>query len=88
MHETPDDSMSLDVPDQLLTPENSRSETSSNNENALTEDKPAERRRSTRSVRASLRATEALESAPVKKDGSATSSSQAYVDDLAKSKRS
>lgn len=80
--------MSLDVPDQLLTPENSRSETSSNNENVLVEEKPAARRRSTRAVRASLRATEALENNPARKNDSATSSSQAYVDDLAKSKRS
>lgn len=83
--------MSLDVPEQLLTPEASRSETSSNNEHASTEEKPAARRRSTRVVRASLRATEALESTPVKKinkDDAATSSSQAYVDDLAKAKRS
>ncbi|KAJ5162326.1 hypothetical protein N7492_007718 [Penicillium capsulatum] len=86
--ETPDDSMSLDVPEQLLTPENSRSETSSNNENALTDEKPPARRRSTRAPRASLRATEALESTPVKKNHSATSTSQAYVDSLAKSKRS
>lgn len=87
-HETPDDSMSLDVPEQLLTPENSRSETSSNNESTLTEEKSVARRRSTRAVRASLRATEALENTPVKKNDSATSSSQAYVDSLAKSKRS
>lgn len=86
-HETADDSMSLDVPEQLLTPEASRSETSSNNENALSEEKPATRR-STRVVRASLRATEALENTPVKNDKTATSSSQAYVDSLAKAKRS
>lgn len=87
-HETADDSMSLDVPEQLLTPEASRSETSSNNENASSEEKPPTRRRSTRVVRASLRATEALENAPVKNDDTATSSSQAYVDSLAKAKRS
>lgn len=80
--------MSLDVPEQLLTPEASRSETSSNNENASSEEKPATRRRSTRVVRASLKATEALENAPVKNDNTATSSSQAYVDSLAKAKRS
>lgn len=80
--------MSLDVPEQLLTPEASRSETSSNNENASTEEKPAPRRRSTRVVRASLRATEALEDTPVKKDDTTASSSQAYVDSLAKAKRS
>lgn len=87
-HETVDDSRSLDVPEQLLTPEASRSETSSNNENAFSEEKPVTRRRSTRVVRASLRATEALENAPTKNDETAASSSQAYVDSLAKSKRS
>ncbi|KAJ6115033.1 hypothetical protein N7486_000811 [Penicillium sp. IBT 16267x] len=87
-HDTPEDTMSLDIPEQLLTPEASRSETSSNNENASTEEQPVQRRRSTRVVRASLRATEALESTPVKKDDSTTSSSQAYVDSLAKAKRS
>lgn len=76
------------MPEQLLTPEASRSETSSNNENASTEEQSAQRRRSTRVVRASLRATEALENTPVKKDDSTTSSSQAYVDSLAKAKRS
>ncbi|KAH8426421.1 putative histone-lysine N-methyltransferase (Ash1) [Aspergillus melleus] len=50
-----DDTMALDYPEQLLTPENSRSETSSNNENASTEEKPTLRRRSTRVARASLR---------------------------------
>lgn len=86
-HETPDDNLSLDMPEQLLTPENSRSETSSNNENASTDEKPAGRRRSTRVVRASLQATEALANTPVKNDEPKTSSSQAYVDNLAKSKR-
>ncbi|KAJ5632933.1 hypothetical protein N7490_009272 [Penicillium lividum] len=87
-HDTPDDSMSLDIPEQLLTPEASRSETSSNNENALIEEQPTQRRRSTRVVRASLRATEALENTPVKKDDIINSSSQAYVDSLARAKRS
>lgn len=87
-HETPDETMNLDVPEQLLTPENSRSETSSNNENASTDEKTAGRRRSTRVVRASLQATETLANTPVKKDEATTSSSQAYVDSLAKSKRS
>lgn len=87
-HETPEDTMSLDVPEQLLTPENSRSETSSNNENASTDEKLAGRRRSTRVVRASLQATESLANTPVKNDEPKTASSQAYVDSLAKSKRS
>lgn len=87
-HETPEDTMSLDVPEQLLTPEHSRSETSSNNENASTDEKLAGRRRSTRVVRASLQATESPANTPVKNDEPKTVSSQAYVDSLAKSKRS
>ncbi|GAB1205755.1 hypothetical protein APSETT445_004434 [Aspergillus pseudonomiae] len=47
--------MAFEYSEQLLTPENSRSETSSNNENASTEEKPTARRRSTRVTRASLR---------------------------------
>jgi len=86
-HEPADDNMSLDVPEQLLTPENSRSETSSNNENALTDEKPAGRRRSTRITRASLRAGETLDNTPEKEEPAA-SSSEAYVDSLAKAKRS
>ncbi|KAJ5971045.1 uncharacterized protein N7479_000963 [Penicillium vulpinum] len=82
-----DDNMSLDVPEQLLTPENSRSETSSNNENALTDEKPAGRRRSTRVARASLRPGEPLDDTPENEDPAA-SSSEAYVDSLAKAKRS
>jgi histone-lysine N-methyltransferase ASH1L len=54
-HGHADDTMAFDYSEQLLTPENSRSETSSNNENASTEEKPAARRRSTRVKRASLR---------------------------------
>ncbi|EAU30908.1 conserved hypothetical protein [Aspergillus terreus NIH2624] len=46
--------MAFEYTEQLLTPENSRSETSSNNENASTEEKPTLRRRSTRVARASL----------------------------------
>lgn len=83
-HETPDD-MSVDVPEQLLTPEASRSETSSNNENASTEEKPATRRRSTRVARVSL-AADTLDTAP-EKDETPSSSSQAYVDSLAMAKR-
>ncbi|KAJ5592919.1 hypothetical protein N7537_009823 [Penicillium hordei] len=86
-HEPTDDNMSLDVPEQLLTPENSRSETSSNNENALTDEKPAGRRRSTRVARASLRPGEPLDDTP-KNEEPAASSSEAYVDSLAKAKRS
>ncbi|KAJ5780961.1 Histone-lysine N-methyltransferase (Ash1) [Penicillium paradoxum] len=86
-HEPTDDNMGLDVPEQLLTPENSRSETSSNNENVLTDEKPAGRRRSTRVARASVRPGEPLNDTPEKEEP-ATSSSEAYVDSLAKAKRS
>ncbi|KAJ5372211.1 hypothetical protein N7517_004217 [Penicillium concentricum] len=86
-HEPTDDNMSLDVPEQLLTPENSRSETSSNNENALADEKPAGRRRSTRVARASLRPGEPLDDTP-ENNKPAASSSEAYVDSLAKAKRS
>lgn len=86
-HEPTDDNMSLDVPEQLLTPENSRSETSSNNENALSDEKPAGRRRSTRVARASLRPGEPLDDTPENEEPAA-SSSEAYVDSLAKAKRS
>lgn len=85
-HETADD-MSLDVPEQLLTPEASRSETSSNNENASTEEKPAPRRRSTRVARVSLQAADTLDNASAEEDETPKSSSQAYVDSLAKAKR-
>ncbi|KAE8379233.1 hypothetical protein BDV26DRAFT_260039 [Aspergillus bertholletiae] len=54
-HEPADNTMAFEYSEQLLTPENSRSETSSNNENASAEEKPAVRRRSTRVTRASLR---------------------------------
>lgn len=51
------DSMPLDYTEQLLTPENSRSETSSNNENAPNDEKPTLRRSSSRVTRASLQRT-------------------------------
>lgn len=62
-HELPEDATTVDFSGQLLTPENSRSETSSNHEHPLgeKEEKPAVRRRSTRATRASLRAIESLE---------------------------
>ncbi|KAJ6032323.1 Histone-lysine N-methyltransferase (Ash1) [Penicillium herquei] len=88
VHNPSNDPISLDIPEQLLTPEASRSETSSNNENASAEDPVATRRRSTRTIRASLRATEALENTPSQKHTSSTSTSQAYVDRLVASKRS
>lgn len=56
-----DGAMAFEYTEQLLTPENSRSETSSNNENASNEEKPAIRRRSTRVTRASLRGTTNLD---------------------------
>ncbi|PYH98755.1 hypothetical protein BO71DRAFT_425779 [Aspergillus ellipticus CBS 707.79] len=54
-HEPLEGTMGFEYAEQLLTPENSRSETSSNNENASAEEKPTLRRRSTRVTRASLR---------------------------------
>ncbi|KAL2853915.1 hypothetical protein BJY01DRAFT_50377 [Aspergillus pseudoustus] len=57
-HEPLDATMAFEYTEQLLTPENSRSETSSNNENASNEEKPTLRRRSTRVTRASLRGTD------------------------------
>ncbi|KAL4862913.1 hypothetical protein BDV12DRAFT_35046 [Aspergillus spectabilis] len=56
-----DNTMAFEYAEQLLTPENSRSETSSNNENALNEEKPTLRRRSTRATRASLRGAAQLD---------------------------
>ncbi|KAL4991546.1 hypothetical protein BDW68DRAFT_174104 [Aspergillus falconensis] len=61
-HEPLDHAMTFDYTEQLLTPENSRSETSSNNENASNEEKPALRRRPTRVTRASLRGAGELDS--------------------------
>lgn len=52
--------MAFESPEQLLTPENSRSETSSNNEHASLDEKPTPRR-STRVTRPSLRAKELLD---------------------------
>ncbi|KAL4906885.1 hypothetical protein BDW74DRAFT_129319 [Aspergillus multicolor] len=60
-HEPLDHAMAFEYTEQLLTPENSRSETSSNNENASHEEKPTLRRRSTRVTRASLRGAAQLE---------------------------
>ncbi|KAL1851870.1 hypothetical protein Plec18170_006173 [Paecilomyces lecythidis] len=62
-HELPEDATTVDFSGQLLTPENSRSETSSNHEQPLGEgdEKPTPRRRSTRAKRASLRAIESME---------------------------
>ncbi|RAL10573.1 putative histone-lysine N-methyltransferase (Ash1) [Aspergillus homomorphus CBS 101889] len=54
-HAHADTSMSFEYTEQLLTPENSRSETSSNNEHASHDENPTQRRRSTRVTRASLR---------------------------------
>ncbi|GKZ34276.1 hypothetical protein AbraIFM66950_004503 [Aspergillus brasiliensis] len=54
-HEHLEGTMAFEYTEQLLTPENSRSETSSNNDNASTDEKPTLRRRSTRVTRASLR---------------------------------
>ncbi|BDD63353.1 hypothetical protein MAP00_008253 [Monascus purpureus] len=56
-----EDIMGVDFSEQLLTPENSRSETSSNHEHASTEEKPTSWRRSARATRESLRSTEQLD---------------------------
>ncbi|KAL4935702.1 hypothetical protein BDV06DRAFT_206478 [Aspergillus oleicola] len=60
-HPPLDHAMAFEYTEQLLTPENSRSETSSNNENASNEEKPTLRRRSTHATRASLRGAAQLE---------------------------
>ncbi|KAL4922205.1 hypothetical protein BDW62DRAFT_79114 [Aspergillus aurantiobrunneus] len=60
-HEPHDHTMAFEYTEQLLTPENSRSETSSNNENASNEEKPTLRRQSTRLTRASLRGAAKLD---------------------------
>lgn len=52
-----DGPMEVTYNEQLPTPENSRSETSSNNDNASTDDTSTPQRRSTRSTRGSLRKT-------------------------------
>lgn len=54
-HDKPEDAMGVDFSEQLLTPENSRSETSSNNDHALGEDKTALPHTSRRVTRSSLR---------------------------------
>ncbi|PKX91665.1 putative histone-lysine N-methyltransferase (Ash1) [Aspergillus novofumigatus IBT 16806] len=74
-HEHVDETIGLEVPEQLLTPENSRSETSSNSENACPEEKPTLRRTSTRVTRSSLRASGTFEARPEQEDAIITSSS-------------
>ncbi|KAL1998203.1 hypothetical protein VTN02DRAFT_6658 [Thermoascus thermophilus] len=54
-HDRPEDAMGVDFSEQLLTPENSRSETSSNNDHALGEDKTVLPHTSRRVTRSSLR---------------------------------
>ena len=87
IHTTPDKGASLDVDEQLLTPSNSRSETSSNNGNALVEEGPVTRRRSARMTSVSLQAGETLRAVSDNTKEPSASSSQAYVDSLAKVKR-
>lgn len=75
-----EDAMALDFAEQLLTPENSRSETSSNNEHASTEEKPTLRRTfttATRVTRASLRATEQLDGSGIVFQQTSTTSTAA-----------
>ncbi|KAF7164410.1 hypothetical protein CNMCM6106_000962 [Aspergillus hiratsukae] len=74
-HEHVDETISLEMPEQLLTPENSRSETSSNSENASHEEKPTLRRTSTRVTRSSQRASGQFEAKPEQEDASVTASS-------------
>lgn len=74
-HEHVDETIGLEMPEQLLTPENSRSETSSNSENASHEEKPTLRRTSTRVTRSSLRASDRFEAKAEQEDASAATSS-------------
>lgn len=96
-HEHVDETIGLEVPEQLLTPENSRSETSSNSENACPEEKPTLRRTSTRVTRSSLRASGTFESKPEEEDAilpslsgemDPTNSSGNLANDVTKLKRS
>lgn len=66
--------MGADFSLQLLTPENSRSETSSNTENTLNDEKPTSRRRSTRVTRASLQKATHLGHSETDNDNEGTSS--------------
>jgi [histone H3]-lysine4 N-trimethyltransferase ASH1L len=61
LHETSEDTMAVRFSPSLPTPENSRSETSSNNEHALVEEKPVPQHTSMRVTRASLQALEKLD---------------------------
>ncbi|GFF95160.1 histone-lysine N-methyltransferase ash1 [Aspergillus udagawae] len=74
-HEHVDEIIGLEMPEQLLTPENSRSETSSNSENACHEEKPTLRRTSTRVTRSSLRASGQFEAKAEQEDATIASSS-------------
>ncbi|KAF7183130.1 hypothetical protein CNMCM7691_002965 [Aspergillus felis] len=74
-HEQVDETIGLEMPEQLLTPENSRSETSSNSENACNEEKPTLRRMSTRVTRSSLRASGQFEAKTEQEDANIASSS-------------
>ncbi|KAL1987738.1 hypothetical protein VTN96DRAFT_2578 [Rasamsonia emersonii] len=70
-----DETIGVDFSGPLLTPENSRSETSSTNEPASGEEKPVVRRRSTRVTRASLRGLEKLHEAEEDNQTNASESS-------------
>lgn len=70
-----DETIGVDFSGPLLTPENSRSETSSTNEPASGEEKPVARRRSTRVTRASLRGLEKLHEAEEDNQTNASESS-------------
>ncbi|KAI9927971.1 hypothetical protein MW887_002823 [Aspergillus wentii] len=71
-HQHAKDIMGIEFSEQLLTPENSRSETSSNNENASNEEKPAVRRTSTRVTRASLRGAAQLDNLALESNNEVT----------------
>ncbi|KAL1963758.1 hypothetical protein VTN77DRAFT_7824 [Rasamsonia byssochlamydoides] len=77
--DTADEAIGVDFSGQLLTPENSRSETSSTNEMASGEEKekPVVRRRSTRVTRGSLRGLEQLHEA---REDNQTNASESSVE--------
>lgn len=85
-----DETIGLETPEQLLTPENSRSETSSNNENASSnEENLTLRRKSTRVTRASLRAAELNTPESENSDNSSSATKgESLVNGVARGKKS
>lgn len=89
IHEHVDEVTGLEPPEQLLTPENSRSETSSNNENASSEEKPALRRRtSTRVTRASMRTAQLETPETDSNDNSSATNDDVPVNGVVEGKKS